>query len=192
MARQIFNQLQDASTVGISLLHEDAFLGGATWLGSSTEKWNVSCHISKQGCQSHQQLQPPQLGWWALREPSKGEKVPPDSHQIAATPHRQALRKFRNMKTQDTGDSWGAYKNEWFQWTQTLVPSQTQNSAEVLQLDISIFLINTNLLMFPTMCPLLQNSCITWPLLLLPQSTFSELSKCCFPSDSPHFNPSKT
>ena len=28
------------------------------------EKWNFSCHISKQGCQSHQQLLPPWKVSW--------------------------------------------------------------------------------------------------------------------------------
>ena len=31
------------------------------------EKWNISCHISKQGCRSHQWLQTSDVNWWALR-----------------------------------------------------------------------------------------------------------------------------
>lgn len=35
------------------------------------EKWNISCHICKQGCHRHQRLQPSTVSWWALRELSK-------------------------------------------------------------------------------------------------------------------------
>lgn len=35
------------------------------------EKWNISCHICKQGCHHHQWLQPSTVSWWALRELSK-------------------------------------------------------------------------------------------------------------------------
>ena len=30
-----------------------------------SEKWNISCLISKQGCHSHQRLQPSNVSWWA-------------------------------------------------------------------------------------------------------------------------------
>ena len=35
------------------------------------EKWNISCHISKQRCHSHQQLQPSSVSRWTLREHRK-------------------------------------------------------------------------------------------------------------------------
>ena len=33
-----------------------------------TDKWNIPCHIRKQGCHSHYQLQPSYESQWALRE----------------------------------------------------------------------------------------------------------------------------
>ena len=32
-----------------------------------SEKWNISCHINKQGCHNHQQFQPSSVNCWVLR-----------------------------------------------------------------------------------------------------------------------------
>ena len=37
----------------------------------STEKWRISCHINKQVCHSHQWFQPPNVNFWAQKEPRK-------------------------------------------------------------------------------------------------------------------------
>ena len=56
----------------------------------SIHKWNISCHISKQGFHSHQQLQLSKVSQWALRKLGKWE------HRILAP------------------DSWGAYQRNDF------------------------------------------------------------------------------
>ena len=76
-----------------SPMDEDKEVREVLWwscLDIHSEKWNVSCPISKQRCHSHRQLQPPQ--WWA-GEPwgNSGwkEYLPSSSHQNAATPHAE-------------------------------------------------------------------------------------------------------
>ena len=43
--------------------------------GECTEKWNISCLISRQGCHSHQGLQPSFVSWWALRSLRKRKNI---------------------------------------------------------------------------------------------------------------------
>ena len=47
------NGVEVRSTIKIAKMNNQHF--------TSVEKWNISCHISKQGCCSHQQSQPLQM-----------------------------------------------------------------------------------------------------------------------------------
>ena len=48
------------------------------------EKWSISYHISKQGCNSHQRLQPSNVSPKSTQE---GEYLPSVNHQAEATPY---------------------------------------------------------------------------------------------------------
>ena len=72
-----------ASDVSLSLSHSFVSIENL-----SAEKWNIFCHISKQGCHRHQQLQPPQ--WWAAESwgnSGRKQHPPSGSHQAATTPY---------------------------------------------------------------------------------------------------------
>ena len=77
--------------------------GKPTTLG--TEKWNISCHIGKQGCHSHQPLQPSQCELVSPEGTQEGEEQrPSSSHQTVATPYGEPRgKKAREVQTQDAG-----------------------------------------------------------------------------------------
>ena len=79
------------------------------------QKWNISCHINKQGCHSHQQLQTPRMGsWWAPREPRK--KIPAiQQPSVCSHSLLGALRKLRMWKHRMLApDRWGVYQRNDF------------------------------------------------------------------------------
>lgn len=84
-------------------------------LPSILRKWIISCHTSKQGCHSHQLLQPQsRMTWWTLKTLRRKEYLPCSSHQAAATPSCEPWRKERpglenRILAPDTFDIKGTY-----------------------------------------------------------------------------------
>ena len=134
-----------------------------------------------------------QVSWWALRELRKGRI--PAIWQPSDCSHspRWALRKLRMWKHRILApDSWGTYQRKDFSEPRLLHLPIHRKVLNSLTWDIWFSLINNNLLMFRTTCPLLQNSYITW----LPPCFLGAVSqsylKHCLLGCSPHFAPDKT
>ena len=133
------------------------------------KKWNISCHTRKQGCHSPQWLQPSNMDWWALR--------------------KLRMWKYRIL----AWDGWGSYQGRAFKKTRLLhLPIHREALNFLANLIYLVSWINSNLLMFSTTCPLLQNSYLSYLLILPPWSSFSELSEALSPRLQSLFCPNKT
>ena len=90
------------------------------------EKWNISCHISKQRCHSHQQLQPSNVSWWVLRKHRKEKNTHLAAIRIRLQPlPTLATVKLRMRKTpQDIPmgcSPWGRKELDVTEWLSTAV-----------------------------------------------------------------------
>ena len=100
--------------------------------GDLSEKWSISCNISKQRI--------------SQSPPADGELVSPGQTQegkntcpLAATPHGEPSGSSGGKKTKLAPDSWGAYQRNDFMFAQTLASSHTQRSAKFLNLGYPVF-----------------------------------------------------
>ena len=109
-------------------------------LGICAEKWNISWHISKQGCHHHQWLQPASVSRWALRKLRKEKNI--SNHQTTATPQGKPWGKeAQDVKTKDTGPrELRCIPNNFSE--STLAYFCTKGSAQFLDLRYLVFLIN--------------------------------------------------
>ena len=121
-----------------------------------TEKWNISWHIRKQGCHSHDWLQPSSMSLWALRALGEGEEyLRSDSYWAAAIPYGKPPGSRGCEKHSILAqDSWQANERNDFRdprLSHLSIHRKTQNS---LTWDIWFSLINNNLFMFglPALC----------------------------------------
>ena len=62
-----------------------------------SEKWNISCHINKQGCHNHQQFQPFSVNYWVLRA-FRNEK---NTCYLCASQLLSRVQLFLNPRTVD-------------------------------------------------------------------------------------------
>ena len=110
-----------------------------------TTEWltYITCHSSKQGCHSHQRLQPSYMSWWALR----GLRKEKNTCSLAAirlqqfpkvSPEEMKLRmwKYGIMAPGYLRCLW----RECLHWAQILASSHTQTSTKFLNLGYLVFL----------------------------------------------------
>ena len=114
-------------------------------------KWNISCHISKQGSHSHQQLHSSKVSQWALRKLRK-ERIPA-IWQPSDCNHCLwwALRKLRMWEHRILApENWGAYQRNDFSDPRVLhFPTHKKKKAlNSLTWDFWFSLIENHLLMF--------------------------------------------
>ena len=123
--------------------------------GECTEKWNISCLISRQGCHSHQGLQPSFVSWWALRSLRKRKNIC-DLAAIRLQPLPTVSPKGRRMwKTQNPDpDSWEAYNRNDFSESRLLHLSTHRQALSSLAWYIWFSFISNDLLMLrlPALC----------------------------------------
>ena len=85
------------------------------------EKYNASCHISKQGCSSHQ---PSSVSLYALRELRKENICYLAANNYSLSQCDSWGKEAQDVKTQDTGPKeLRCISKEWLQWAQTLASS---------------------------------------------------------------------
>ena len=134
------------------------------------EKWTISCCISKQGCQGHQQLQLSSMSQWTLREIRKEKSIcPPAASRLQTLPKVSPEERTLRLRKQDTDPRqvrciW----NEWFQWALTHTSSHTQKSTKFLNSGYLVFL--TIIFWYSDHLTFLTKFCVTWFLPSPPQS----------------------
>ena len=128
---------------------------------SKFQEW-ISTYVGvNKWCHSHRWLQSSIGSWWALKK-HRAEK---NTCHLAAI-RQQPLpmlspEKTQDGKIQDIGTRLLRYiSKESFQWAWILASFRTQKSSKFLNLAYLVSLINSNILMLPTTCPLVQNSYI--------------------------------
>ena len=134
------------------------------WAYTYIEKWSISYHVNKQGCQSHKRFWTSKCEFLSLEGTQEGEQYllfgshsdqirsvarscptlcyPMNCrmpglpvHQAAAVPYGENWDLGRMWKTQDTDPRWlRCIWKEWFQWAQTLASSHTQEGTGFLHL----------------------------------------------------------
>ena len=98
------------------------------------EKWNISCHISKQGC-GDQECQPSRMeSWWALRELGK-ERIPA-LLQPSVTPFHKPRGRSGHENKILAPESWGAYQRNYFSESILLHPPIHRKVLNPTTLDI--------------------------------------------------------
>ena len=120
-----------------------------------SEKWAISCHLSKQGFHSHQGLQLSCVSWWALRKLRK-EKNTCHLAAIRLQLHpKVSPEETQDVETQDTAPvSWGACQNRDFSEPRPLHLPIYRKVLNSLTWNIWFSLTNNNLMMFwlPALC----------------------------------------
>ena len=118
-----------------------------------SEKWDISCHLSKQGFHSHQWLSC--VSWWALRKLRK-EKNTCHLAAIRLQLHpKVSPEETQDVETQDTAPvSWGACQNKDFSEPRPLHLPVYRKVLNSLTWNIWFSLTNNNLMMFwlPVLC----------------------------------------
>ena len=120
-----------------------------------SEKWNISCHINKQGCHSHQLLQSSNMTRWSLKEHRKEKNT-----CYLATIRQQPLPK---VSPRETGcekhkilapDSWGLYQRDGVVRPDSCIFPHIKKALNSSTQVVWFSLINNNLLMYrlPTLC----------------------------------------
>ena len=116
---------------------------------------NISCHISKQGCHSHQWLQPSNMSWWAWgnseRKRVSAIEQPSDwSHSPMVSLRKLRMWKYRILSP----DRWGTYQRNNFRQPRLLHLPIHRKALNSLTWDIWFSLINNNhlTLILPTPC----------------------------------------
>ena len=125
-----------------------------------SEKWNISCHISKQMMSQssmivalqHELVNPEEMECWK-------EYLPSSSYQTAATPRSHSLwwdlKKLRMWKYRTLApESWGAYQRNDFSEPRLLHLLIHRKVLNSLTQDTWFSLINNYILMFrlPALC----------------------------------------
>ena len=129
--------------------------GGPSKHGHDFENWDTFCHISKQGCHSHHQLQPPWMWVGQLwRNSGRKELLPSSSCQTATTPYGELRGNSGCEKRVLAPDSWGAYQRNDFSEPRLLHLPMHSKALNSLTWVIWFSLINSNVLMFrlPAIC----------------------------------------
>ena len=122
----------------------------------TSKNWSISCHISKQGCHSHQWFQPSNVSWWALRGLGKMKNTCGlAAIRAAATPYSEP--QWSSGCDQDrilAPDSWDTYKRNDFSEPRLLHLAIYRKALNSLTWDIWFSLTNNNLLLLrlPALC----------------------------------------
>ena len=128
-------------------------------------KWSISCHISKQGCHSHQQFQASKYELLALEVSQKGEQsLWSWSCWLLLLPKvNEELRMWKTKKPRNRKlalDSWDAYERNNFSEPRSLHLPIHRKALNSVTWDIWFSLVINNLLIFrlPAFyCKLLYN-----------------------------------
>ena len=132
---------------------------------------NISCHISKQGCHSHQWLLPSNVSWWALRELRKEKNtchlaVIRPQPLLMMSPEERKLRKWKHRKPAPY--SQGAYQRNDFSEPRLLHLLIFRKALNSLTWGIWFSLICKKSFWHLYCLSLLQSLHVTWLLPLLP------------------------